>query len=421
MFSSTGPALGYIGIVFAPFHPVVRLASHVCQDDADSSSPPDFQWSARGGGRLRSGRIRVDRSWIELRSRSVARCAIPPLLTSSMAENRDDSLEKDKLDCPAKRSPPHSPRSSSFPVISATHRSANCDKTDSGRRSSSDESHKLKIEDHAVDQTSIANHREDETIAANGGPPFVTGDTPNDVAAQESSEPCPVDNLHNGSASSTLPSSDLRTDRSNIPCRSALVKLVQLRRPGRRAARIGIRIIPRKPRPDERFVLGPITSNLGENITVFNPEVVPGFQQEFTTIFGTEAVEKLAVASKLHASSGQYLPIQVRDLFPTLSEPVSALGMANALRTEHDLPRLTVNKGNRIALRRAVAQMREKLYVELISALSLPLAPTALETDDEMETESIDDTDQPQYSVQDPSESFPSRESGDPSLPGSRA
>ncbi len=171
------------------------------------------------------------------------------------------------------------------------------------------------------------------------------------------------------------------------PTRIAQIQLVRIKRPGRRACRIGIKVMRPNPLPDSEFILEPVTSNLTSNITEFIPEPPPVFQSDFLATFGPDALDMVEANAKLHSSSGQHLPIQLRDLFPALSDPTSALGIANALRSEHDLPHLTPSKANRIELRRVIAQMREKLYVELVSALSLPLAPDALESDDEAEAE----------------------------------
>lgn len=204
-----------------------------------------------------------------------------------------------------------------------------------------------------------------------------------------------LDHQQDSTLSPSLLSTDPITDDSLLISRTARIKLVRIKRPGRRTSRIGVKVIRPKPIPDSEFLLEPVTSNVSQEVTESLPEPPPGFQHDFATTFGTDALERLESAAKLHSSSGQHLPIQLRDLFPALSDPASALGIANALRAEQDLPHLMASKATRIALRRVVALVREKLYVELVSALTLPLAPVSMGNEGE---EAID-TEKPDLSM----------------------
>ena len=165
--------------------------------------------------------------------------------------------------------------------------------------------------------------------------------------------------------------------------RTFQIKLTRVRRPGRRVSRIGIRIVRPRPLPDADYTLEPVVSNDTHNTVDPVPAPVLAFQNDYSASFGNEALDKLVSLAKLNSSSGNQLPVQIRDLFPALNDPVSAVGIANALRGQSGLPTLTPAKSDRIALRRVVAQTREKLYVELASALSLANAPVTLDTEDE--------------------------------------
>jgi len=107
------------------------------------------------------------------------------------------------------------------------------------------------------------------------------------------------------------------------------------------------------------------------------------FQRDLQTNFSRSALLQIHELAKIDNTSGNHLPSQLRDLFPTLSDPATAITIANHLRRQFDLPILST-KTDRVALRRAVAQMRLGIYTELVSALLLPSAPEpAPDTDDE--------------------------------------
>jgi len=117
------------------------------------------------------------------------------------------------------------------------------------------------------------------------------------------------------------------------------------------------------------------------------PDPVPAtaFQRDLQTTFSRSALLQVNELAKVDNTSGNHLPSHLRDLFPALSDPASAITVANHLRRQFDLPLLST-KTDRVALRRAVAQMRLGIYTEIVSALILPSAPTpAPDTDDEEE------------------------------------
>jgi hypothetical protein len=115
------------------------------------------------------------------------------------------------------------------------------------------------------------------------------------------------------------------------------------------------------------------------------PTAATPFQRDIQSSFSHSILEQVVELAKVDNTSGNHLPSQLRDLFPVLSDPAQAVIGANHLRRQLQLPLLTT-KTDKVALRRAVAQMRVAIYTEIVSALMLPLAPTpAPETDDESE------------------------------------
>jgi hypothetical protein len=115
------------------------------------------------------------------------------------------------------------------------------------------------------------------------------------------------------------------------------------------------------------------------------PEPLPetAFQRDLQTTFSRSALLQVNELAKVDNTSGNYLPSHLRDLFPALADPASAVTVANHLRRQFDLPLLS-NKTDRVALRRSVAQMRLGIYTEIVSALLLPSAPDpSPDTDDE--------------------------------------
>jgi hypothetical protein len=118
-------------------------------------------------------------------------------------------------------------------------------------------------------------------------------------------------------------------------------------------------------------------------------EVIPDtpFQRDVQSKLSRSALEQIIELAKIDNTSGNHLPSQLRDIFPALSDPTTAVSLANHLRRQLGLAPLST-KTDRVALRRAVAQMRLGIYTELVSALLIPSAPEpAPDTDDEDERE----------------------------------
>ncbi len=315
------------------------------------------------------------------------------LLTASSSSDQDPALEEESH--PISNERPHAPasRSSSSRIISGYHSAdwvppalINGDRVPKIKSPSPEENYSPIDKSEDVKQTEAASEElPDDPGAKYEGLPVQNGDLSNDMTF--SVEPLPDEDPQkypNGIPSPSLLSTTHATgiEHSALPARSPHIRLVRIRRLGRRASRLGIRIVRLNPLPDTTLALEPVTSNVSQDVSIL-PEPLPGFQPDFQDHFGIDALEMLTSAAKLRSTSGQHLPIQIRELFPTLSDSAAALGIANALRDEHNLPHLASVKSNRVALRRAIAQMREKLYVELVSALALPSAPTAPDTDDE--------------------------------------
>jgi hypothetical protein len=118
-------------------------------------------------------------------------------------------------------------------------------------------------------------------------------------------------------------------------------------------------------------------------------ETVPDtpFQRDVQSALSRSTLDQIIELAKIDNTSGNHLPSQLRDLFPALADPAQAITIAKHLRRQFGLPPLST-KTDRVALRRAVAQMRLSLYTELVSALLLPSAPSPTpDTDDEDERE----------------------------------
>ncbi|OCF39431.1 hypothetical protein I317_06755 [Kwoniella heveanensis CBS 569] len=167
------------------------------------------------------------------------------------------------------------------------------------------------------------------------------------------------------------------------------VTWVRTRLPGRRRYRTGIRV-HRAPvvveAPAETDEETNITDNeIASQISTApaRPEPTTQFQRDFSDAFGRDSLDKIEQQAKLDSTSGNLAPQTIRDLFPALGDVQSATKIANVIRRQLGLPLLSNTKSDKIALRRALAKMRENLYREMIVALAMPLAPTSVETDDE--------------------------------------
>jgi hypothetical protein len=189
--------------------------------------------------------------------------------------------------------------------------------------------------------------------------------------------------------------SSTASDLGSAPKRYFRYRKVRL--PGRKGYRLTIKPIHRRRPPEERAKLDTIADQVQQPLdgaaapallAAESPEPPPPllplplplesldsiFQRDLVAAFGADRLEKLNRLSKLHNTSGDALPSPLRDLFPALADPTSSISLANEIRTHLDLPLLSIST-DKVALRRAIATMREKLYVEVASALVLPLAP----------------------------------------------
>ncbi|WWD16244.1 hypothetical protein CI109_100670 [Kwoniella shandongensis] len=157
------------------------------------------------------------------------------------------------------------------------------------------------------------------------------------------------------------------------------ITLVRTRLPGRRHYRtkVKVRRAPVQPLTDnEMTTTDDDIGNMTDNAPSY-PEPPTQFQRDLVSAFGHTALEKLEHQAKLDSTSGNQVPPVIRDLFPALADPLSAIRIANVFRRRLELPLLTNShtKSDKIALRRAIARMRDTLYVEMAAAMSLPLAP----------------------------------------------
>ncbi|RSH93766.1 hypothetical protein EHS25_006414 [Saitozyma podzolica] len=166
----------------------------------------------------------------------------------------------------------------------------------------------------------------------------------------------------------------------------------KVRLPGRKGYRLTIKPKYGPRPPEERAKLDMVANQVQQALDGAaalrldeTPEPPPPplpldsiFQRDLVAAFGADRLDKLNRLSMLHNTSGDALPSHVRDLFPALADPLSSISLANDIRTHLDLPHLSLST-DKVALRRAIATMREKLYVEIAAALVLPLAPPAQE------------------------------------------
>jgi hypothetical protein len=156
--------------------------------------------------------------------------------------------------------------------------------------------------------------------------------------------------------------------------RDFTARIVTIRRPGRRGARQGVRIT-RRPIPVDTDVSRAETPPL-------EPLPRSQFLEDVVEMHGREMYDKLKLASKLHNTSGHLLPPLIRDLLPTLSDRKQGVQLINEVRANFDLPQLSTRM-DRVLLQKALAQMRERLYLELASAFILPHAPPELPPSEE--------------------------------------
>ncbi|KAK4686407.1 hypothetical protein P7C73_g3732, partial [Tremellales sp. Uapishka_1] len=104
----------------------------------------------------------------------------------------------------------------------------------------------------------------------------------------------------------------------------------------------------------------------------------PAKKSDFESAFGESTLLHLEQTAKTDAVSAHHLPQQLGDLFESLSDAKASVKLANTIRRELDLPMLSP-RCDKIALKRIITQTRERLYVDLMAALSLPLAPAPTE------------------------------------------
>ncbi|WWC60735.1 uncharacterized protein I303_103311 [Kwoniella dejecticola CBS 10117] len=184
-------------------------------------------------------------------------------------------------------------------------------------------------------------------------------------------------------AESTVDTISVETDIRPRP----LVKLVRTRIPGSKRYRTAIRVL-RSSTPlttdHEDTDEDPLDTRSQISAPV-RPEPPTQFQRDISEIYGREILDKIEHQSKLDSTIGSTFPPMLRDLFPALSDLNMTVKIVNVFRRQLDLPLLDARRTDKIAMRRSIAKMREGLYIELMAALSLPLAPPpkAVETDGE--------------------------------------
>lgn len=165
---------------------------------------------------------------------------------------------------------------------------------------------------------------------------------------------------------------------------------VKSRIPGSRRRRIRYRVVHR------RAPIGGYAADVEEGAETDEASVEPVsepptlFQKQLQTAFSRGALSHVESIARTDNTLGNHLPSQFRDIFTALSDLSISVGIANHLRAQLDLPSLSM-RTDRVALRRAVAQMRLALYTDLVAALVLPHAPQPTPvTDDEDEKANVE-------------------------------
>ncbi|KAK8869497.1 hypothetical protein IAR55_000062 [Kwoniella newhampshirensis] len=201
------------------------------------------------------------------------------------------------------------------------------------------------------------------------------------IALHSGGEPTAFDMERTESYESTIPS----TNGISPPRSRSHITLVRIRLPGRRHYRTKVKV-QRVSLP--AAIHDTVTSEDDGGLTSdapSYPEPATQFQRDLLSVYGHEALEKLEYQAKLDSTSGNQVPSVIRDLFPALADPMSAIRIANVFRRRLELPTLAyTQKLDKLALRRAIARMRDSLYIEMAAAMTLPLAPPpSEETGDE--------------------------------------
>ncbi|KAK6903312.1 hypothetical protein I203_108577 [Kwoniella mangroviensis CBS 8507] len=154
------------------------------------------------------------------------------------------------------------------------------------------------------------------------------------------------------------------------------LKIIRVRIPGSKRYRQAIRVYrppPSSTSIDDTTIDPSIASALVPEPEI-EPEMHSQFQKDIYHTFGKDLIHKIVHQSKLDSTSGATFPSILRDLFLSLSDVHTTLKIVNHMRRQVDLPVLEFRRMNRIELRKLIAKMREGLYIDLVSALILPLA-----------------------------------------------
>lgn len=154
--------------------------------------------------------------------------------------------------------------------------------------------------------------------------------------------------------------------------RTFTAQLVTVHRPGRKGQRLGIKIKRKRPVLEDRDVSDMELPD--EAVPPPDPLPESRFLREVLDTYDKEVLERIKQAARLHNTTGDLLPSLLRDVLPTLADRKQAIQVANEIRTNFDLPTLPT-KVDRVILHKALAQMRERLYLELAGALILPTVP----------------------------------------------
>lgn len=212
-------------------------------------------------------------------------------------------------------------------------------------------------------------HQQDDSIEASGT--LRRAALVNDIAIGDDlhllsdGSPASIDVLHGNETDASLPPPSTSVPRRSTSKAYRIQR--RLERIGRGTKYIQTRLVPNLH--NERCKIRPTSPQ-----QPVDPSPSPNtFLADLYSRF-PGAVKLIEAATRHHNATGELLPPHVLPLFERLIDPKEAITAANIIRGHFDLPTLG-QPTDQIALRRAMARTRERLYGEIASALILPEAP----------------------------------------------
>jgi hypothetical protein len=173
-------------------------------------------------------------------------------------------------------------------------------------------------------------------------------------------------------------------------------RLVLDRRPGRKVLRLAIKVTRRRVRA--RPNSPSISSRPPSRCKTPPPPPPSELTKDFAAAFSHSTLDQLNTYAKAYNTNGHLLPLSLRDFLPSIVDRQNAVQIANEVRQHLHLPLLST-RTDRVALQKALARMRERLYVELYAGLCLPLAPRPIQLEAKGEEGEGDEVERPSLSL----------------------